>query len=519
MKESSQGVIEALFSRRKTVPLLLIGGLALLSHGAICTGQILQDEAEQWRFASRLIDAIPSFDLIYFLKFMALPHHPPLRYFLSIPGILLFPHSEFGLRLGAILVSLYMTYQVMQLGRELGGEKVGVVSGALIAISPVYNWTSMAFGWSVIPVVLLHCVRLLRSKSTDLQTSEGTRVFLLVNSLVIVAFLTNTGCILFFVSTGLVYFVRNSRHIGRLVKLFAPFVAFYALYYFVYFVAIPTVAASYFDPTTAIQEYGVMDFGQLQQSVWRARGSHLNYSSFKENLRGINAHFFPYVSWAFLCFATYYLIRYEPLIALWLSLYTLAWSFYFSLVTNQYFLLVFIVMVPFAVAFISKKVGGRLFAVSMVILAILMAFWNYQMFLRPYGSDDPNFPAWLIAAGKATGRMQNIKEPYDQIASDIDSLLIDGKYFVHDLPGSFTIFYYPSGRYAGRLGIESNCPNCPYRYVYDQGERCYRIGDGFDDVGIIVSDKEFCPQADSGVRMARTYPNSKIRLFRLSSPR
>jgi hypothetical protein len=64
--------------------------------------QIRQDEAEQWRFASGLIDAIPSFDTVYFLKFMALPLHPPLRYFLSIPGILVFPHS--GLLTGSMVI-------------------------------------------------------------------------------------------------------------------------------------------------------------------------------------------------------------------------------------------------------------------------------------------------------------------------------------------------------------------------------------------------------------------------------
>jgi hypothetical protein len=94
-------------------------------------------------------------------------------------------------------------------------------------------------------------------------------------------------------------------------------------------------------------------------------------------------------------------------------------------------------------------------------------------------------------------------------------LLAGGKYYVHDLPGSFNIFYYTSGKYAGRLGTASY--SYPYSYAYDRDEHCYRLGQGFDDVGIIVSEKEICSRSDSRVQARRTYPNSKISLFLLGS--
>src|SRR4051794_22397994 len=105
---------------RRWAPLLLIWLVALLSQSAIYTGQFYgEDEALQWMYVTRMIAAVRTLDITGFIRPLAIVPHPPLRYFLSMPGTLLFPHAEFGVRLGAIIASLYMTYLVYQLGKEL----------------------------------------------------------------------------------------------------------------------------------------------------------------------------------------------------------------------------------------------------------------------------------------------------------------------------------------------------------------------------------------------------------------
>jgi hypothetical protein len=414
-----------------------------------------------------------------------------------MPGMLLFSPSEFGLRFGAILVSFYMTYQVVQLGKEVGGSVVGLLSGILIAVSPVYNWTSNAFGWSVTVTMLLLCVRLLRNNPLDLRTPEGRKACALVNTLVTVAFLINTGNILFSLSTGLLYFLFNYRNIPALIKAFAPFVLFYLLYYFIYMVVVPYVAATYYNETAS--------FGQAGHGVGRLAQSYLNVTSFVENLQGINAYFFPYVSWLFLLCGAYYLVRHEWIIAFWLSIFAGVWSFYLTTLTAQYFLLVFIVIVPFALKFIYDRLGLRPFLVSMGVLVLFIALWNWQIFIRVYGSDDPDYPHRLLALGSAdVSRLHNIEEPFAQVAADIEARLGAGESFVHDLAGSFTLYYYRSERYAGTFGSVS------YPYRYHPTEDCAIPQAGFEQVRIVVTAKELCQEV---VQERIAYPNSIIKLF------
>jgi hypothetical protein len=172
-------------------------------------------------------------------------------------------------------------------------------------------------------------------------------------------------------------------------------------------------------------------------------------------------------------------------------------------------LLVFVVIVPFGVKFLYDLLGRRALIVGTVILAILMALWNYQIYLKPYGSDDPLYPTSLIALGNAgVSRVHNITEPYEKIGEDIDELLGEGETFVHDLAGSFTMYYYRSASYAGQFGSTS------YPYELDSAENCYRRGKGFENVRIIVTMKEICT---SEVQEHLTYPDSKIHLFVLKA--
>lgn len=492
--------------RQTIVPYVLIFCITALSHSAVCCGQFRgEDEASQLKSAEWMISSIRYVAIPQFSRTIATQPHPPLRYILAMPGIILFPHSEFGLRFVAILISFYMTYQVIKLGQDLGGNVVGFTSGALIACSPVYNWTSTAFAWSLTVTMLIHSVRLLRSNSLDIQTPSGEKTFTLVHIFVAVAFLINTGNILFFVSTLLVYFIHNSRRLHALVRLSWPFILFYGLYYAFFLIVIPYVGAEFLNLT--------VPFGQLNQNLTRAEWSYLNYTSFLDNIKGINGYFIPYVSWVVLICALSYLIRYERVIAIWISIFVAAWSFYITSGTHQYFLLVFITIFPFGVKFICDKLGAKRFVILSIVIGIAISSWNYQLFIKPYGTNDPNYPTSLLIWGHATiSRVHNISQPFDELANDIDELLTENKFFVHDISGSFTIFYYPSTKqkYAGQFGSDK------YQYEYHLARDCYNTVGRFDDVSVIVTFKHLCPEQ---VEKHITYPKSNINLYLLNDVR
>jgi hypothetical protein len=433
---------------------------------------------------------------------------PPLRYLLALPGMIAFPGREFGFRAVSVLFSLLMTWQVIKLGKELGGLKVACVSGVVVAVSAIYNWTSMAFGWSVAVTMLILAMRTLRVASLNLADAVEIRNLLRVNLCLIVAFLINTGNILFFAMTALLYGWANRNRWRALIKPFAPIVYFYVLYYayFIGFVSRYSVSVAGANKPQ----------GQISQNAGRWAQAHLNVTSLLENLQTLNGHYVPYLAWVFFACAAAYLIKKELRVAIWLVPFVLAWSFFLIGNTGQYFILASVCGVPFAVAWLNEHLPHRAFTTVLIVLIATMASWNGIMFVKPYRQTD--YPERILEWGYARrGYHHNVVLPWRRISADATRRLGEDGRFVDNVDGAFSLFYckddprdFAHSRRAGRLGDIS------FPTSYDVQRRCLRImfDPAITRVRTVVTEQDLC--ASDNVEKT-SYPGSRVKVYVLRS--
>jgi hypothetical protein len=432
---------------------------------------------------------------------------PPLRFLLSLPGMLLFRGTEFGPRAVSIAFSVIMTWQVMQLGRDLGGRAVAYASGLLVATSAVYNWTSMTFGWSVAVTMLIVAMRRFRIASLDLSDSVERRSMRIINLALVVAFLINTGNVLFFVMSGILYAWANRRRLVLFIKSLAPFVAFYALYYAFFMAVVPWYAQTVAKASRPL--------GQAVKNAGRFADAHPNITSLLENLRGLNGHYAPYLEWAFFACAVIYLIRKAPRLALWLAPFVLLWSFYFMIYTHQYIILTSICIVPFGVACLSERLSRRAFFHVVGGLAACFALWNVALYVKPY--TELGYPAKVWRWGYAErGQRHNIVRPWGQVCADMRPLLGPDGRFVENVDGSFALFYckddpwdYVHTRRAATLGREG------YDVEYDPEQKQYHIRFSPADTHVCVVFTEYDLFPSEYVKRI-SYPGSRAKLYLLS---
>jgi 4-amino-4-deoxy-L-arabinose transferase-like glycosyltransferase len=490
---------------------LLLALLFVYSHSGVAIGQFSgEDEVLRMRTSLYIINSLQHpynlmahKDTIYNLSTV---NQPPLRFLVITVGLLFLPMSEFALRFGAMLFSGLMVYLTLRLGTELGGRTVGLCSAFFVAASGVFNWTSMAFSWSVIVCCFLQMSRIFNRGSYHASHPRFYKDYLLINLLIFTAFLINTGVATVFAGCVLWHLVGNRRQGLKVLAFILSPGLLYALYYLYFFVFVP-FAIGDFDGTFVV-------YGQLKQTLYRSGGAHLNYESFFNNLKELNAYYLPFVSWILLiCSLVQLFLRKRPEFIAF-SLYALIWSFYLANSTGQYFLLFYTALVPFGIWCLHERLKGKRLIYLTVGLCVLMMVWNYFLFLKPY--KPQTYPKWLIdTAWAKTTRRHNIRRPYRQMGRDLDQVLSkDGK-FLHDLSGCFTAYYYtdsgpsyPHSKFAGALGRGQNDT------VYDEDRGCYiwRPMAG-SKVQAIVSQKKLC---DDQVRLVKEYELTGIRLYEVT---
>jgi hypothetical protein len=492
---------------RLRLPAVLAAAPALaiiaLSNLRILNGQVGDDEANQLTVCVQILHRLRHGNLLGVFKVLSQVDQPPLRYLLSLPGLALFPQTGFGLRLGSVLVSLAMTYAIVQLGRDLGGEIVGWASGALVAVSAAYDLTSNAFGWSVIVLALVQSIRILRRSTLDLTEREERRRFLVLNGWLALAFLTNTGTILFAAATLALYAVRNRQHAPAAARAFAPVLAFYAVYHLYFFVLVQLVGERFF------AKKGV--FGQLQHLYERAGGSSPNMSDFLKGLQAVNAHFLPFAGWGLLAASLAYLVRHERRVLVWLAPFWLVWGFYMRLDTAQYFVLPVLATIPFGVRWIVER-GRRGGLVALGAAAVAFAAWNLALFVAPY--TETEYPSGVLTATYSRVVFhENETQPYVPIARDLNRILVGGERWIGDVSGGLSEFYanpdraqFVDPRFAGRLGT----PDFPARF--DAAGRCYRPA--APGIRVAVTELRLCA---AGVVRTIDYRGSRIRLYVLAT--
>ena len=439
---------------------LLLVLLFVYANSAVAVGQFSgEDEILQMRTSLHIVNSLmhPASlaqhkDTIYSLSTSS---HPPLRFFMSALGLALLPMSEFALRFGAIWLSGLMVYLVLRLGAELGGKTVGLCAAFMVVCSGVFNWTSMAFGWSGIVCCLLQVSRIFNKGSFRAGHADFKKDYLYINLLLFIGFLINTGVVSVFAGCMLWYLVGNRKQsIATLIFIISPGLV-YAGYYAYFFVLVP-LALGGFDGTFVI-------FGQLRQNLVRSGWAHLNYDSFLENLEAINAYYLPYFSWLLLGGIVVQLYRRKRPEFIAYGLNALLWCFYLAGGTGQYFVLLFTALLPFGVWLMAERLGGRRLVWFTAGVCGLMLIWNWFVFIKVY--QPLQYPHSLTdRLFAAPTRKHNVVYPYAQAGEELDRIF-DKKpgLFVHDLGGSFHTYYYtdrgpsqPHSRFGGALGDSEN---------------------------------------------------------------
>ncbi|MCH8514226.1 MAG: hypothetical protein LAT83_21590 [Kiritimatiellae bacterium] len=412
----------------------LIFALFLTSHHSIFTGEFVgEDEVMQWQTSRNLFDVMLTGSLSDRIRgvgnLLAMEWHPPLRYLLSIPGSVLFPWQEVGVRLGAVLCSLVMTLLLMKQAAKEGGVAARNITGLLVAASGVYNWTSMAFAWSLLVAAVCVCA-LIMDESSKLELpkekSFSWRVQCAFGAL-FVAYLINSGAILFSGGLGLALVSANRKRLPSLALNLVPIAAVYVLYWYL-FLVFPEMS------------------GQLLQTRARAGMSGLSVSPFLENLMGWNAYGLPFLFNAIWMMGLYRALkRKQPLV--WIvSPFVLAWSFYLSGQSHQYFLLGTLPLIPFGVAQVlaalkRKQFPTLAFAVPFVMLTLI---WNLYLFQWPYPARKGDLgtarPPLRFFLGYA-GRYHNARHDWRGIAQTLKQELQPGETYALDFGGAFQDFY------------------------------------------------------------------------------
>lgn len=459
-----------------------------------------EDEPQQALAVARIAQALQHFDGLSSIarigEVLTAADNPPLRYLLSLPGWLIAPHTEWGLRAAAVLASLVVVALVVALGAELGGRLVGYGAGLLVACSGVFAWISLAFGWSVIDIALLAAIRSLRHSSLDLRDGAEMRRVYRLTAWTAVAVLVNVGAILFFAGLALAYVPANRRRPARLVRAFAPGVLFYAGYYIFFAFVSPWALTRYW--------HGRVPSGQFAHGQGRVAHAALNVDSFLSNLQGLNAYVLPFASWALVILGAVWCARSERRVLAFLAPFALAWSFVLEGDSQSYFLLCSIPLLPYGVAELVRVTRPRIATPLLAIMVGAVLAWSVALFVVRY--TDSGYPRGVLAAAYATAdRIPNVVEPYGEIAADLDRELRAGDRYAAVGAGAFPLFY---AKRSGPLPTDPRALGVPTELV---SGRCARFtAPRPRDVRAVVSDVPLCPSVAARVRR---YRGSRLALY------
>jgi hypothetical protein len=464
------------------------------------------DEPTQFIDCQLILHRLARLDFVGVAKVFSTVISPPLRYVLELPGQALFPHTLWGPRLGSVVVSFIATVAIVRLGREIAGPTVGYASGVLVAASSVYTSMSLAFGWSAFVLGLVQALRLLRGGSLDLSLREERRRFYAINGWLGLAFLLSPATASFIAMTYLFYAIHNARQrLAIMLRAFAPPATAFALVIGYFWVVVPLLG-SHFGKTGS--------FGLAGYTFGRQNNAGLSFETFASDLRALNAHLLPFVSWALLALGIAYVSRRERRTLAWLLPHLLLWGFYFQIgSTEPYFMVGTVLLLPFAVAQVAELVAPRAGVAIVAVTAALFLGWSVAFFVRAYPEDE--YPSSALAAAYAHPiHSPNLVQPYRQILADITQRLSPGKLYVDDVDDSFPEFYANPNltldgdpRRAGRLGTDV----APLRY--SSASDCYTVRPSRSAIALVITKRLLCA---GQARETVVYPHSRIHLYVLN---
>jgi MFS family permease len=275
-----------------------------------------------------------------------------------------------------------------------------VFCGLWISLSGLYGIMISGIGFGVFTFLLMLFFYLsLSEKAFDLQSEEGGRLYFwttIVGFIASVWFLNMLAILFSFMAMNFLVVLRSSDRRNLLWVFFKkslPIVSLLSLYF------ILTVAGPLFMnkfslwPETWSQNIEAQMWTHFKE---RFGTSKLNISSLVENLKSINAYFFPFVSWGLFGVACLQLNRLSVRSTCIFLPYLFMINFYLRNMTGTHFIPVFVTFIPFSFIWMYKKYERRPFIVPVASFAILCVvfFWGKVLHMNKYRYGD--YPRHLV---------------------------------------------------------------------------------------------------------------------------
>ena len=497
-------------SKHKKLIILSLVGLAgfLVSSSILKSLFIGEDEALYIRVCRDLLASILRLDIRTFAATLLAHDHPPFPILMVTPFIYLMGYTEAALRMPNVLLWTLNCIVAARIGWKLGGWKVGLVSGLLLAVSGIYDVEALGFGQAgeVLFVFLLIEI-LLDDFKWNLDSPEARRKYLWGGTFLAIGYLFYTSTLPIILVYHLLFGYKmlkanfSLQTFRKYINFTLPFIAFYLVYNLI-FLGIPAYR---------VYIQGVVQpYGQLRQNLGRAKTG-LNINSLLENLQVINWYVFPFTSWLVLAAGLYRQGRKYFDIFLILLGFGAIWSFYLNGNTGQHFLAYYCWAVPFGIDYLFQSFSQKNLYVQALtwgaVLCVLFT-WTYTTHTQTYTHDT--YPNALITMtwGKELGWINNLDRPMHEISGNLSDVLHANDGYISLIDGALNLFYFPDEtKYAGdiqslqtRTDPKGQC-FIPSAAVVNSGKKIRAV--------VMFTDQHMCPEL---VASEIHYPGSNIKL-------
>jgi hypothetical protein len=406
-----------------------------------------EDEVMTLLKTQKIVRGLRHLDPVATIASLATADHPPGRFLLAAPFVLVLGPNEIAMRLPNVLVWAATVAVATDVGLRLGGMWAGVFTASLLGLSGLFDVQGMSHGHGVATFWIMLLVRhMINDAGWGLIDPPARRQYFLGALYCAAGFLWFTSllpiCALYHAMHALAALQRRTRpeSLRSYVRVSTPFAGFYLIYYAV-FLGVPAYVVRgglYPEP-----------FGQLHQNAGRWVSAHLNVASLAQNLQALNWYFLPFVSWLLLISGMFSQARRSPQIFVLLAPYALLFSFFIYGNTPQHFFAYFTWLAPFgiAVTFNTLARAGRCSAIVVfAILTLAVAGWTYVGHVRRYTAEG--YPERLLhATWGATLWRNNVVRPLDAISRDLQAVLGPDDRFIVLSDGALPLYYFPDQRY------------------------------------------------------------------------
>jgi 4-amino-4-deoxy-L-arabinose transferase-like glycosyltransferase len=411
-----------------------------------------EDEATTYLNIISLYSYLSELDFLNVLKTTLQFHHPPARYYISLPFFLIFENDLWVLRL-ANSIMWALTCCVIYKISKIVLKEYAFITALLIGCSGLFSVHSLAFGLSGITLFLSLCVYELIKDQFNIDKIESLhKSFLRCNIYLFIAFLFYNTAVLFIFSLYAIflYYLYKSKIKNKIKSKLTitalTFAIFYIIYYLI-FVGIP-IYITHFNGLEFINNFFKQSFkpddlnpwGQYHQYISRSSKANINFDSFIENIKGINWAFFPFLSIIILLTAFIEIFKNYKKIFFLIILKFIVINFFFKIATIAHFLVLYSVIIPFGIKNLLSYFKNFYRTYLIFFIFVSTTYFSYYTQIKIY--NEKNYPYILqkVSYGKNTWA-QNLERPWGEINEFLNNNLLPNKKIFNAIDEGYQILY------------------------------------------------------------------------------